>query len=178
MQSISSLQPAALRAPEAVRGAPETTNTREAETGIRRYPEKDEYISGRETEPTGRYWLDRDGDGTPKIRTDSPEKAPDAPEASKAPSESSGAAQPGDGKAPEKKETAGETHGRIVNTDQVDREIEKLKREQEELKRKISAEQDDKKLEQLQKRLEEVERELSRKDNDAYRFQHAVSTSF
>ncbi len=61
-----------------------------------------------------------------------------------------------------------------VNTDKVDREIEKLKKEKEELEQRISSETDEKKINGLKKRLEQVDRELKQKDNDAYRRQHAA----
>lgn len=59
------------------------------------------------------------------------------------------------------------------NTDQVDREIEKLKRKKEELEQQIHCETGDAKRRELEKKLAQVESELSRKDNDTYRRQHA-----
>ena len=60
----------------------------------------------------------------------------------------------------------------VGNTDQVDREIEKLKKKQKELKQQINSETDEAKIKDLEKKLAQVERELSQKDNDAYRRQH------
>lgn len=61
------------------------------------------------------------------------------------------------------------------NTDQVDREIEKLKEKKKELEQQIRlASGDEKKVRELENRLTQVESELSQKDNDTYRRQHAV----
>lgn len=81
-------------------------------------------------------------------------------------------------KSPDK--TAGDAGEKrcTVNTDRVDREIEKLKREQQELERQLRSETDEAKRQKAQQRLEQVERELSQKDNDAYRRQNAVYTYF
>lgn len=60
------------------------------------------------------------------------------------------------------------------STDKVDREIEKLKKEQKELEQKLSSETDETKRRELESRLEQVERKLRQKDNDTYRRQHTV----
>lgn len=60
------------------------------------------------------------------------------------------------------------------STDKVDREIEKLKKEQKELEQKLNSETDEMKIKELENRLNEVERELRQKDNDTYRRQHTV----
>lgn len=57
---------------------------------------------------------------------------------------------------------------------EVDREIEKLKREKEELERRLSTEDDEDKIKDLKKRLAQVERELRQKDSDTYRRQHTA----
>ena len=62
------------------------------------------------------------------------------------------------------------------NSDKVDREIEKLKKKQQELERQLSAETDETKIKDLERQLAQVERELKQKDNDTYRRQHAVLT--
>lgn len=135
---------------------------------------KDEYIPEEKSEPFGRYWMGKDEDGQPKVFFDDPEKAAgvpggleDAPDPEKA--------------DPEKKadgsEKAGEKGERcICSTDQVDREIEKLKEKKEDLEKKLNTETDDKKVDNLQRQLEQVERELMEKDNDSYRKQHATFT--
>ncbi len=61
------------------------------------------------------------------------------------------------------------------NTDQVDREIEKLKEKKKELEQQIRlASGDERKVKELESRLAQVESELSQKDNDTYRRQHAT----
>lgn len=62
------------------------------------------------------------------------------------------------------------------NTDKVDREIEKLKKQKLELERQISRETDEAKAEDLKARLAQVEKELRQKDNDTYKRQHAAYT--
>lgn len=60
-----------------------------------------------------------------------------------------------------------------TNTDRVDRELEKLRAEQEKLSGQLrTASPED--AEKLQKRLSRLENELRQKDNDAYRRAHAV----
>ena len=60
-----------------------------------------------------------------------------------------------------------------TNTDRVDRELEKLRAEQEKLVGQLrTASPGD--AEKLQKRLSQLENELRQKDNDAYRRAHAV----
>ncbi len=65
----------------------------------------------------------------------------------------------------------------IANTDEVDREIEKLKKKKAQLKQEIAQTKDDPdKQENLKKQLSQVEEELKRKDNDTYRRQHTKFT--
>jgi len=80
-------------------------------------PVTDEYIPEEKQEPSGLYWLSRDEDGQPRICFDDPERAGGTPE------------------KPEEETCTG-------NTDKVDREIEQLKKKQEELKRQINSETD------------------------------------
>ena len=62
-----------------------------------------------------------------------------------------------------------------INTDNVDREIEKLKEEKEQLEQQIKAAAGDKeKVKVLEKKLAQIEGELSQKDNDTYRRKNAV----
>jgi len=106
-------------------------------------PLRDEYVPEEKQEPTGRYWLDRDEEGQPKVRYDDPEKSDDR--------------------------EAVRCRG---NTDQVDHEIRELKQRADELKRQIAAETDEARRGQLEKELSQVESELSQKGNDTYRRQH------
>ena len=96
-----------------------------------------------------------------------PGKSKDTPDPEKADPEKKA---DGSEKADEKGERC------ICSTDQVDREIEKLKEKKEDLEKKLNTETDDKKVDNLQRQLEQVERELMEKDNDSYRKQHATFT--
>lgn len=61
------------------------------------------------------------------------------------------------------------------NTDQVDREIRKLKEKAQQLEQQIQAASgDEKKVSDLEKKLAQVKSELSQKDNDTYRRQHTI----
>lgn len=75
---------------------------------------------------------------------------------------------------PEKKASKDRAVNCTCNTDRVDRELEGLKREQEELKRQINSETDDTELRELEQKLARIESELGRKDSDMYRRQKAV----
>jgi len=61
------------------------------------------------------------------------------------------------------------------NTDQVDRELESLKKRQEKLEEQLRSAAPEQ-AEALQQQLDQVERELAQKDNDTYRRQQAVFT--
>ena len=63
-----------------------------------------------------------------------------------------------------------------LNTDQVDREIDKLKQTQTKMEQQIAATKDEKEKQALQTKLEQVKAELKMKDNDAYRRQHMQIT--
>ncbi len=139
-------------------------------------PMGDEYAPEEKQVPSGRYWLSTDEDDRPKVYFDDPDRAADAPEKQDAlpavndPDQDKGA----DGT--EKKASGDKAESCTCNTDKVDREIEKLKKEQEKLERQIDTETDDTKIKELEKQLAQVERELRQKDNDAYRRQHATSS--
>ncbi len=171
MMPISSLNAAAqpLRAvdrtaePPAVRRPGEEDPARPAE------PRRDEYVPEEKREPSGRYWLGRDGDGQPRIYFDDPQRAADAPE------------QPADGpeqdrgaKGPEKKDRDKKAERCTGDTGKVDREIEKLKRKRAELEQRLNTERDEAKRENLEQQLAQVEQELRQKDNDGYRRRHTV----
>lgn len=61
-----------------------------------------------------------------------------------------------------------------ANTDNIDREIEKLKQEREQVARQLQSVDDPQKTAELQQRLARLDSELAQKDNDAYRRQHTV----
>ena len=137
-------------------------------------PARDEYIPEEKREPSGRYWLGKDGDGQPKIYFDSPERAenatdPEEPMGDRDPEEPAG------DRDPEGPERSGRKEERCVgNTDKVDREIERLKKEREELEQRLQSETDEAKIRDLERRLAQVDRELRQKDNDTYRKQHST----
>ena len=56
----------------------------------------------------------------------------------------------------------------------MDREIEKLKKKQQELEQRLNTETDEAKIKELERQLAQVERELKQKDNDTYRRQHTA----
>ena len=119
---------------------------------------KDEYISSERSgrKPSGLYRLGQDENGSPKVLYDDPKKPVGADK----------------GGSPERAEE--ECTG---NTDQVDREIEKLKEKKQQLEQQIKmASGDEEKVRELEDQLAQVENELSRKDNDTYRRQHSVFT--
>ena len=136
-------------------------------------PVMDEYVPEEPQEPSGRYWMGRDEDGQPKIYFDDPERAANAP---KQPEDTPEAEEPdpaGQGaKGPEGEKDKDEVWE--GNSDKVDREIEKLKKKQQELEQRLGTETDEAKIKDLERQLAQVERELKQKDNDTYRRQHTT----
>lgn len=120
---------------------------------------KDEYISSEKSgsKPSGLYRLGQDENGNPKVMYDDPKRVAKAKDV-----------QP-------KEEPAKKAEKCTTNTDNVDREIEKLKEEKKQLEQQIKAAAGDKeKAKVLEKKLAQIEGELSQKDNDTYRRQNAV----
>ena len=120
---------------------------------------KDEYISSEKSgsKPSGLYRLGQDENGNPKVMYDDPKRAAKAKDV-----------QP-------KEEPAKQAEKCTTNTDNVDREIEKLKEEKKQLEQQIKAAAGDKeKVKVLEKKLAQIEGELSHKDNDTYRRKNAV----
>ncbi len=151
MQSISGINSGAAQPSVPIAGVdePKKVQRPEDETQSRHQkPVMDEYVPEEKPEPSGRYRLGKDEDGKPKIDFDGPEK--------------SGSDKDG--------------QSCTCNTDKVDREIEKLKKQKQELEQQINRETDESKMEDLKARLAQIEKELSQKDNDTYRRQHAVYT--
>lgn len=168
-----------LTAAEKVLGASKVQRPEEESRDLRRKPVTDEYVPEEPQEPSGRYWMGKDEDGQPKIYFDDPERAADAP---RQPEGAPDARKP-DADAPEEPDPAGQgakgperkkDETWECNTDQVDREIEKLKKKQQELERRLGTETDEAKIQDLERQLSQVEQELRQKDNDAYRRQHAA----
>lgn len=120
---------------------------------------KDEYISSEKSgsKPSGLYRLGQDENGNPKVMYDDPKRVAKAKDV-----------QP-------KEEPAKKAEKCTTNTDNVDREIEKLKEDKKQLEQQIKAAAGDKeKVKVLEKKLAQIEGELSQKDNDTYRRQNAV----
>ena len=173
MQSISGINSGAAQPSVPVAGVDELKKVQrpEDETQSRRQkPVMDEYVPEEKPEPSGRYWLGKDEDGKPKIYFDDPERAEDAPDAPDASDLDKGA------EGPEKGGSDKDGQSCTCNTDKVDREIEKLKKQKQELEQQINRETDESKMEDLKAKLAQIEKELSQKDNDTYRRQHAVYT--
>lgn len=129
---------------------------------------KDEYISSGEagSRPSGLYRMGQDENGNPKVLYDDPKKSGGT--------DAEGKEQP-NVKPGSREEDVEEATG---NTDAVDREIEKLKKQKQQLEQQIKAASgDEEKVKELESKLSRVERELSQKDNDTYRRQHAVISS-
>ena len=166
MQSISGINSGAAQPSVPVAGVdePKKVQRPEDETQSRyQKPVMDEYVPEEKPEPSGRYWLGKDEDGKPKIYFD----APDASDASDGDKGAEG---------PEKSGSDKDGQSCTCNTDKVDREIEKLKKQKQELEQQINRETDKSKIEDLKAKLAQIEKELSQKDNDAYRRQHATYT--
>ena len=147
-------------------GAKEAPAVQRPDSGAPARPQKpvmDEYIPEEKREPSGRYYLEKDENGQPKIYFDDPEqdKGADGPE-------------PKAADAPKEKADSKKAETCTGNTDQVDREIEKLKKEKEQLEQRLNSETDETKKKELESKLSQVENELRQKDNDAYRRQHTV----
>ena len=160
---------------EKVLGASKVQKPEEEAQGRRLKPVMDEYIPEEPQEPSGRYWMGKDEDGQPKIYFDDPERAADGPKQPEDAPEAEEPKQAGLGaKGPEGKKDKDETWE--CNTDKVDREIEKLKKKQQELEQRLNSETDEAKIKDLERQLAQVEQELKQKDNDTYRRQHAVYT--
>ena len=170
---------------EKVLGASKVQKPEEDAQSRQLKPVMDEYVPEEPQEPSGRYWMGKDENGQPKIFFDDPERAADGPkqpegipDAKKTEADIPETEEPdpeGQGaKGPEGKKDKGETWE--CNSDKVDREIEKLKKQKQELEQQINGEKDETKVENLKVKLAQVERELKQKDNDTYRRQHAVYT--
>ena len=173
MQSISGINSGAAKpyVPIADVDEPKKVQRPEDETQLRHQkPVMDEYVPEEKPEPSGRYCLSKDENGKPKIYFDAPERAENAPDASHASDRDKSA------EGPEKSGSDKDGQSCTCNTDKVDREIEKLKKQKQELEQQINRETDESKIEDLKAKLEQIEKELSQKDNDTYRRQHATYT--
>ena len=160
---------------EKVLGASKVQESEEEAQGRQLKPVMDEYIPEEPQEPSGRYWMGKDEDGQPKIYFDDRSRAADAPKQPEDAHEAEKPKQAGQGaEGPEGKKGKDEVWE--CNTDKVDREIEKLKKKQQELEQRLNSETDEAKVKALERQLAQVEQELKQKDNDTYREQHAAFT--
>lgn len=153
MTSISGSNNEAIRrlaAPEKAQGEPRVRKPGEEPQDRRTKPMMDEYVPEEAGEPSGRYWMGKDGEGQPKIHFDGPERPAGAPR--------------------------GAEEKWVGNTDKVDREIERLKKKLQELKQRLSTETNEARIKDLERQLAQTERELREKDNDTYRKQHSTFT--
>ena len=155
ISGIGSNAAQSLAAAAGVKAAPEVQRPEAQASDRSPAPVVDEYVPEEKQEPSGRYWLGRDEDGRPKVYFDDPERADDNP-------------------APAMKATEDKTERCTGSTDQVDREIERLRRRKETLEQQIRSQTDEAKIKDLERKLTQVERELAQKDNDTYRRQHTV----
>ena len=171
--STGAVQP--LTTAEKMMGASKVQKPEEEARDRQLKPVMDEYIPEEPQEPSGRYWMGRDEDGQPKIFFDDPERAADAPKQPEDAPEAEEPKQAGQGaKGPEGKKDKEEVWE--GNTDKVDREIEKLKKKQQELEQRLNTETDEAKIKDLEHQLAQVEQELKQKDSDTYRRQNAAYT--
>ena len=171
--STGAVQP--LTTAEKMMGASKVQKPEEEARDRQLKPVMDEYIPEEPQEPSGRYWMGKDEDGQPKIYFDDPERAADAPKQPEDAPEAEEPKQAGQGaKGPEGKKDKEEVWE--GNTDKVDREIEKLKKKQQELEQRLNTETDEAKIKDLEHQLAQVEQELKQKDSDTYRRQNAAYT--
>ncbi len=174
MMPISGVNTVAVQPLTAAEKVPGASAVQEPESQDRQpKPVMDEYIPEEPQEPSGLYWMGRDEDGQPKIYFDDPERAADAPEQQEDAPEAEGPDPAGQGaEDPERKADKDEVWE--GNSDKVDREIEELKKKQQELAQQLHTETDEAKSKDLERQLAQVERELKQKDNDTYRRQHTA----
>lgn len=169
MMPISGVSTGAVQPLTAAEKTPGASQVRKEETqGQPLKPVMDEYVPEEPQEPSGRYWMDKDEAGRSRIFFDDRSQMENAPDA-ETPEQADGGAQ-----SPEKSSEKGERWS--CSTDQVDREIEKLKKQRQELEQRLNTETDEAKIKELERQLAQVEQELKQKDSDAYRERHAVFT--
>ena len=158
---------------EKVLGASKVQKPEEETQSRQLKPVMDEYVPEEPREPSGRYWMGRDEDGHPKIYFDDRSQAADAPKQPEDAPETEEPDPAGQGaKGPEGEKDKDEVWE--GNSDKVDREIEKLKKKQQELEQRLGTETDEAKIKNLEHQLAQVERDLKQKDNDTYRRQHTT----
>ncbi len=113
-----------------------------------------------EAQTAGVYAFSRDDQGNPVIKFD---------DASKEGSQETPSTDSQDSSKPQMVKTT-------VNTDAVEREIEKLKKSFSETKQRLASASNPREKEVLEHKLSQLEAELKQKDNDTYRRQHMQIT--
>lgn len=122
----------------------------------------------------GLYRKAKDRDGNPTLRFDDPRKtAKEAEESEKMKAAEEEKAAREERAAEEKKEEKAKTRTTTINTDRVDREIEKLQEEVKDVSRQLRTATGEK-AEELEQKLLLDKIELRLKDNDTYRRAHSV----
>lgn len=148
--NISGVENSGLQSPEAIyrdlqkETAESRVNPESGKEKEREWSIKDEYIpeDKKSPNPAGIYEKIQDEDGRPKIQY------VDSGREKKA------------------------VKSCIGNTDQMDREIERLKQQKAQLEQQRNAVRDEKTAGELERKLAQVENELRQKDNDTYRRSH------
>lgn len=132
----------------------------------------DRYVPQKPADKAGLYHKVKDQDGNPTLRFDDPSKDDEddedpikAAEEEKARKEEKAAQEKKKEKAQERKTT--------INTDRVDREIEKLREEVEDVSQQLRTATGDR-AEELEQKLLLDKIQLRLKDNDTYRRAHSV----
>ena len=139
---------------------------------------RDRYAPEDRSGKAGLYRMAKDEEGNPVLLFDGPEKATQekteaAGESEEAEAEEKAAAQKE--AAQEKEAEESESKSTVTNTDRVDRELQQLRDEAEDLARKLRTATGDE-AERLQQKLTLAKIELRIKDNDTYRRAHAQVT--
>ncbi len=146
-----------------ITAAAKTSGSGSEEGGIRGEL-RDRYAPEKPTKGAGLYSMGKDEDGNPVLRFDSPDKAKEAAK------EEQAARQ-----AAEEREEERAKPRTVTNTDRVDRELQELREEAEELAQKLRT-ATGKEAESIQQKLTLAKIELRIKDNDTYRRANAQVT--
>ena len=154
-----------------ITAAAKTSGSGSEEGGIRGEL-RDRYAPEKPTKGAGLYSMGKDEDGNPVLRFDSPDKAKEAA-GEKTPKEEKEAAK--EEQAAEEREEERAKTRTVTNTDRVDRELQELREEAEELAQKLRT-ATGKEAESIQQKLTLAKIELRIKDNDTYRRANAQVT--
>lgn len=175
ISSVSAGAPQPLAAAEKALEASRVPTSEEEAQNRQTKPATDQYVRSEPQNPSGRYWMSKDEDGQPKVSFNDPSRTADALKKPEHIPDAQREADPADPDAngPEKD---GEGERWVCDTSKVDREIEKLKKKQQELEQRLASETDEAKARDLERQQAQVEQELKEKDNDTYRRQNSTFT--